>query len=107
NGYIDIFRSNNHDYSYVMIKDGFVNLISEKILISDLASSGLYGFSSKELLLDNFDNEIYLSEIFLKLIESHHLVIASQIYEEKDTIVLGTPLDYLKQSQILNKEKNV
>jgi dTDP-glucose pyrophosphorylase len=100
-GHIDVFNSNNHDYSYVLLKNNMVSEISEKVLISDLATSGLYGFSSSELFLDNYENENYISEIYKKLINNHKQISVSKNYSEKETIVLGTPSEYLRNS-ILN-----
>lgn len=97
-GHIDIFKSNNHAYSYVMIKNGFVTAISEKILISDMATSGLYGFASPQLFLDNYNGELYISDIYKKLITNGLRIHVSETHDEKDTIVLGTPSDYISHS---------
>jgi NDP-sugar pyrophosphorylase family protein len=97
-GHIDVFKSNNHNYSYVLTNNNLVEVISEKILISDLATSGLYGFSSYQLFIDNYDNENYISEIYKTLITEKFQICTSKTYSEKETIVLGTPNEYLRHS---------
>ena len=97
-GHIDVFNSNNHDYSYVLVKNNIVEVISEKVLISNLATSGLYAFSSSKLFMDHYKDEIYISEIYKKLIEEKFKICVGKTYNEKETIVLGTPEEYIRQS---------
>lgn len=98
-GFIDVFKSNNHAYSYVVEKEGRVSMISEKVLVSDLATSGLYGFGETRDFLDYYrDGQIYISEIYKEMIADGRDVCIGKAYDEKDTIVLGTPQDYLKHS---------
>lgn len=97
-GHIDVFKSNNHNYSYVLTSNNLVEVISEKVLISDLATSGLYGFSSYQLFMDHYDNENYISEIYKTLIVEKYKICISKTYDEKETIVLGTPNEYLRNS---------
>lgn len=99
-GHIDVFKSNNHDYSYVLLKNNLVEVISEKILISDLATSGLYGFSSSQIFTSNYTNENYISEIYKKLISQNKSICVGKTYSEQETIVLGTPNEYLRHSKI-------
>ena len=103
NGYIDVFRSHNHSYSYVVADDlGKVELISEKVLVSDLATSGLYGFyTSRYFKIFYESGMMYISEIYQKMIEDDMNVMAGPVHDEKDTLVLGTPQDYFKISETL------
>jgi len=98
-GYIDVFKSNNHDYSYVREENGLINSVTEKILISDKATSGLYGFSSVDKFL-NFcnKNNLYMSEVYQNMIENNKKIISGELFNENNTIVLGTPLEYLKSA---------
>ena len=98
-GFIDVFKSNNHAYSYVVAKNGLVAMISEKVLVSDLATSGLYGFGETMDFLDYYrEGQIYISEIYKAMIADGKDICIGKAYDEKDTIVLGTPQDYLKHS---------
>lgn len=102
-GFIDRFRSNSLNYSYIKSSSGnIVYEIAEKILISDSATSGLYGFSSPEIYLENYtntnftSNEFYVSDIYSKLINEKYLIKTGQLFSSKETIVLGTPEEYEK-----------
>ncbi len=104
-GYIDIFKSNNRNYSYVLVKDDRVQSIAEKIVISNNASSGLYGFSNKDHFLKYYDKNImYFSNLYKKMIDAGESISVSELHNEKDTIVLGTPSDYLTSSYVLDLE---
>jgi len=99
-GYIDLFTSNNHEYSYVLLDEkNLIKEISEKILISNFATSGLYGFSSTEIYKKYYNKEIYISEIYRKMIANNESILGGKIYTEQETIVLGTPSDYLNLSK--------
>lgn len=97
-GYIDVFRSQNHAYSYVVEKDGVVSMISEKVLVSDLATSGLYGFRDAEEFTYHEDGFSYISEVYKDMIKFGRKVRIGKVHDEKDTLVLGTPEDYFKYS---------
>lgn len=98
-GFIDVFKSNNHAYSYVVEKDGRVSMISEKVLVSDLATSGLYGFASPQEFMNYYNGgQKYISEIYKEMIADGKDIRIGSVHTETDTIVLGTPQDYLKHS---------
>ena len=103
-GYIDVFKSNNRDYSYVLTDQNVVTSIAEKILISEHATSGLYGFSSFNKFIKYYDdsNDIYISDIYKRMINQGQKILISDVYDENDTIVLGTPVEYLNSSYILD-----
>ncbi len=102
-GYIDIFGANNKDYSYVLIDETRkVTEIAEKIVVSDLATSGLYAFKN----LCTFKkyatpDDIFISSLFKRMIANGELIVSSERYSESETIVLGTPEEYMNASLTL------
>lgn len=103
-GYLDVFRSNNHGYSYVMVNDqGIAETIAEKIVISDMATSGLYGFSSADKFLEHYsESELYISNLYKKMIDCGARIAVGKLFTEKDTVVLGTPTSYLTSGYLLD-----
>ncbi len=102
-GFVDIFESSNHNYSYVLMKGDVVDTIAEKIVISDKASSGLYGFPSVEKFLEFYSpEELYMSHLYQKMIKNGSRITVSDMHTEKDTVVLGTPSEYLTNAYILD-----
>ena len=67
--------------------------ISEKILISNEATSGLYGFSSTETYCKYYVDG-YISQIYDKMIKDDKHIVSGDIHNDNDTIVLGTPYEY-------------
>lgn len=100
NGFIDIFGANNKGYSYVLTDDKKqVTEIAEKIVVSDMATSGLYGFKNTEIFKKHYSSQdIYISSIFKKMISAGESVVAGEKHKERDTIVLGTPEEYINAS---------
>lgn len=98
-GYIDVFKSNNHEYSYVLSEGGYVKAIAEKVLISQTATSGLYGFAYPEIYMHNYIGQTYISDVYKKMIKGNYQVKISPVYTEKNTIVLGTPKEYFEQAK--------
>lgn len=102
-GFIDVFKSNNHNYSYVLMEDNKVVSIAEKIVISNNATSGLYGFKNYQTFLNYYDKEtLYISEVYQKMIDDGKQIVISELHDESDTIVLGTPSEYLTSSYIID-----
>jgi hypothetical protein len=97
-GYIDTFTSNNHEYSYVSAVGHHIDDIQEKILISNIASSGFYGFSSIDVFYNYYENS-YISTIYKRMISDGKRIVCGKTYDERNTIVLGTPQDYFTQLQ--------
>ena len=99
-GYIDVFGSNNKAYSYVLLGDDRrVDEIAEKIVVSDLATSGFYGFSSADTFRKHYAAaDLYISAVYKKLIASGGRVVAGTKHTEADTVVLGTPSEYINAS---------
>lgn len=98
-GFIDTFISNNPEYSYVLYEKNQIQSIVEKILISNTASSGMYGFSSVDIFL-KFYQKGYFSKIYESMIKNNILVSTTSPYTESNTIVLGTPKEYNNLSKI-------
>jgi hypothetical protein len=102
-GYIDVFKSNNHAYSYVLSDKNIVKSIAEKVLISDNATSGLYGFSNSDKFLNCYDEkDLYISDIYKRMLDNGDNIVIGEISDENQTIVLGTPTEYLNSSYILD-----
>lgn len=102
-GFIDVFSANNKDYSYVLVDSkNRVTEIAEKIVVSDLATSGLYAFQSSELFRRYATpQDVFVSSVFKRMIESGLSVMASSKHKESDTIVLSTPSDFMNASLAL------
>ena len=101
-GYIDTFVSNNHSYSYVVEHKGTLVNIAEKIVISDTATSGLYGFSSAYMYLKHYDGQQYISEVYQKMLKNGCEIRIGDRHTETVTIVLGTPEAYNSASYLLD-----
>ena len=102
-GYIDIFKSSNHNYSYVLIENDIVRSIAEKIVISNNASSGMYAFKNIDIFNQYYSQEmLYISDIYKGMIEDGASIVAGCVYSEDETLVLGTPSEYLAKAYILN-----
>jgi dTDP-glucose pyrophosphorylase len=100
-GYIDVFGSNNREYSYVLVDEkGFVKEIAEKIVVSKLATSGLYGFSSGPLFREHYvpAEDVYISSVYKRIIARGGSVVVGEKHKEADTIVLSNPTEYIGAS---------
>lgn len=104
-GFIDVFKSNNPDYSYIIQNNKEINEVVEKVLVSEYATSGLYGFKDKNTFIDHYKNG-YISEIYNLMIVGGLKIIYNKIYDENNTVVLGTPLEYLNLSNTINYRCN-
>jgi CTP:molybdopterin cytidylyltransferase MocA len=98
-GFIDVFGSNNRAYSYVLVEEAQVREIAEKIVVSDLATSGFYGFASAATFRKHYRvGDIYISSVYKSLIAAGGMVLAGPKHQEADTVVLGTPSEYVNAS---------
>lgn len=98
-GYIETFQQEGHHWSFVDSL-GRVSKVTEKEKISDFCSTGLYGFSSINLLLeyysDNFElNENFIAPLYNSLIKDGLLVISSNV-SSSNFIPCGIPEEYEK-----------
>jgi NDP-sugar pyrophosphorylase family protein len=107
-GLMDTFEGSSHEYSYAKTENDKVVKIVDKLPISENACSGLYGFGSslfffdkaKELLSES--NELSFTEIFNKYIEEGLNVYSNHNPNKNDTIVLGTPEEYITNLHKVN-----
>jgi dTDP-glucose pyrophosphorylase len=100
-GVIDTFEGESHEYSYAKVEGDKVVKIVDKMPISDMACSGLYGFGSKDLFFKEADeliknnNQLSFTEFFNKYIEEGRVVYNNHNDNKNNTIVLGTPEEYI------------
>jgi len=102
-GFLDTFKGYSSQYSYCLVdKENMVHHIAEKKVISSEACSGLYGFDSYETFLRNAkelmmkNRSANFSDLYNYLIEKNISVECLKSIEAADTIVLGTPEEYIK-----------
>tara|TARA_Y100001935_G_scaffold167615_1_gene138070 strand:+ start:2688 stop:3395 length:708 start_codon:yes stop_codon:yes gene_type:complete len=101
-GLIDTFTANSNEYSYAdTTEDGQVLNIVDKTKISQNACSGLYSFkesknflSLSKALLD-LNQEANFTSFYKSIIEKDYVVQSSFHENKSDTIVLGTPEEYV------------
>ena len=102
---VDIFKASNRAYSYVIFdKNNKVKNIKEKIVISDTASSGLYIFKNSHILSEQLDismkeRDEYFSQMINRMISDNHKIKCNKINKNEETLVLGTPEQYLSEIQ--------
>ena len=100
---ITVFNDTSKEpiYSYVKLKNNFIEEIIEKVKISDNACSGAYGFNSWKMLnsyckkvIDNNirqKDEFYTSTVIQEMIKDEIMFEVNYV-KESDYICLGTPL---------------
>lgn len=99
-GAIDVFLEDRNHFSFVKLsEDLLVEKIAEKEVISRYATTGLYGFSNKELYINYFNRidsrtELYISDIYKLMISNNEKIKGYVCSDELDTIILGTPEEY-------------
>lgn len=99
---IDSFNGSSHEYSYVKVAEGNIaEVVTDRVRISDRACSGLYGFGSanlflaeaKEVLSENTNANF--TDLYSNLINKGYTNFVSHSPDIRDTIVLGTPEEYI------------
>jgi dTDP-glucose pyrophosphorylase len=100
-GLIDTFNSSLRDFSYLLKDDrGYVKDIKEKEVISNMATSGFYGFLSSAFYnkiykdTDFSDGERYISSVYKTMVRLGYKISNLHNNEDGDTLILGTPKDY-------------
>ena len=109
-GVIDVFEAQSPAYSYVVIQDELVVDIAEKSVISNWATSGLYGFSSSatyetyfqdlqknQYALKDLKREIYISDVVKVMIQEGYKFkpyASDKAQPDARTVVLGSPAEY-------------
>ena len=102
---VDIFKASNRAYSYVIFdKNNKVKNIKEKIVISDNASSGLYIYKNSHILSEQLDismkeRDEYFSQMINRMISDNLKIKCNKINKNEETLVLGTPEQYLSEIQ--------
>ena len=117
-GIIDTFYASEMQYSYVETKDLFVTKSVEKKIISNHATSGLYGFSSVSTFKEAYhsvlqnngfrDSEHFFSPLYQNMISDNHRITFlhnENFTDGNNTRVLGTPAEYQKAISELGGEE--
>lgn len=101
-GSIITFKSDDPSYSYVFYnEDDRVISINEKIVVSNMASSGIYFWEKAQTFFDGYNRykldddeggEIYVSSIYNECIKNGFNFLK---YESKNTFPLGDTYKYL------------
>jgi dTDP-glucose pyrophosphorylase len=105
-GAILCMEDSDPKWSYVKLSsDGFVSEVKEKVVISPLATVGVYGFKTATLMLAAFGKmlqakdtslgEYYVAPSYLYLIRQGHLIAAKNLGPVGEIMHgLGVPADY-------------
>ena len=97
-GIVEVFKMPGDHWSFVD-KLGLVQKVSEKVRISNLCSTGLYGFRSIKLFIELASDSIetkgehYIAPLYNHLIKKNKQVL-SYLVNENDLKVVGTPDEY-------------
>ncbi len=102
-GMLLTFKANSPDHSYVAVdQNGVATKTAEKVVISNDAIVGVYGFRTGQMFLDCADhaiktnlktnNEFYVAPIYNKMINDGKRV---GLYRVPQMYVLGTPEDLM------------
>lgn len=102
-GAIALFKATDSKWSYAQIKDDYVSRVAEKIVISDNASVGIYGWKhghdyvrfAKQMIAKGIktNNEFYICPVYNEAIEAGHRVHPYFIDKMHG---VGTPEDLLE-----------
>ena len=99
---IDVFNSRNPSYSYILQNDDKVSHIVEKQVISNIASSGCYAFKNLFVADKYMSGPLkthYISEAIANMITDENLIQITRVYSENDTVVMGTPEEYINSME--------
>lgn len=104
-GIIDVFEDDGDNWSYIRVAGKHVVETKEKVKISNLASNGMYHFSSVDMYLRAYDKyyknicnesgENYIAPMYNQLIKDGHLISYRQVPKEQH-MFCGTPAEYLE-----------
>jgi dTDP-glucose pyrophosphorylase len=101
-GFIEVFESDEgHNWSFIKpLTNQLVAATVEKVRISNLCSTGLYGFSSLSLFRTAYDNtpphdtgERFIAPLYNYLIQNGS-PINYRIVKKNEVIHCGVPIDY-------------
>lgn len=121
-GFLEVFYSpSGNNWSFIKSELEFLPIgkvleTAEKIKISNLASSGLYGFRNISLFLEFFEkakgrelkvrNEYYIAPIYNLLIEENYN-IGYFTTNNDNFISVGTPLEYISLIEKIQRKLGV
>ena len=98
-GFIEVFKASGDHWSFVD-QLGEVNLVSEKVRISNYCSSGLYYFKSASLLCDHYNqyvnnvsSELYVAPFYDFLIKKGFKIYSGEV-NVSNFVFCGTPDEY-------------
>jgi len=106
-GFVDSFHAYNPDYSYILSNAaGVVQEVAEKSVISNLATSGFYGFSSVNSYIEyfkktDFGNRYYISTIYNTLLRDQKVVKTINEADNYRTLVLDSEEEYKTNSLLM------
>jgi dTDP-glucose pyrophosphorylase len=113
-GYIDIFKANTKNFSYVESNEqGLVVDIKEKSVISNMATSGLYCFKDYSIYEEcyikcNYEKEYYISSIYKEYLNNNKKIFVDKKLIDsnsiKETIILGTPIEYESYKESVSED---
>ncbi|OSM04906.1 sugar phosphate nucleotidyltransferase [Magnetofaba australis] len=99
-GYIDVFPADSPAYSYVTVDDAYrVTDIAEKVVISNHATTGFYGFRTPQLYAQwaqqsEWRNEFYISDVYKRMLNAGAPLTINPDSDGHRTLILGTPAEY-------------
>jgi NDP-sugar pyrophosphorylase family protein len=101
-GLIDSFCGSSHEYSYVKANDSeIIEVISDGSRVSEKACSGLYGFGSSDFFMVeateilNKNSDLNFTKLYANMTKKGYLSYINHNPDNRDTIVLGTPEEYI------------
>jgi len=100
-GLLDTFYGESHQYSYAQFQGDKVSKVIDKMPISNMACSGLYGFGSGISFFNNAavllkkDSKLSFTELYNLYVKENNSVYYVFSKNKKNTIVLGTPEEYI------------
>jgi len=102
-GLLDTFEGASSQYSYCLVNEkNRVSHVAEKRVISHNACSGLYGFGTCEMFIENakelmkIKGSVDFSDLYNYLIKKNIVVESVKSDKSAYTAVLGTPEEYVK-----------
>ena len=101
-GLIDSFEMDSPAYSYVVVDaDDVVVEMKEKVVITDRATTGMYGFKDVAtyrefygLAAGSWQKEFYISDVYRAMLERGCRIVNLHHTGEGLTLNLGTPAEY-------------
>jgi dTDP-glucose pyrophosphorylase len=105
-GALDVFRPTGSHFSFIEAHPSLPNTVSkvtEKVKVSDLASTGLYYFKHAKFFLECIEaeadrvlleyGEVFVAPLFNHFIEKGQIVMYREICND-EIVILGTPVEY-------------